>query len=58
MPDKLLKGIFMGYVERSGGVWAEEVLIMDWIELSNAQDPSSVHPKTFMWKEVFLEIKF
>ena len=37
MGSKLLEGIFLGYVQQSGGGWSGDVDVLDAIELTNAQ---------------------
>ena len=43
---------FLGYGQHAGGGWSEEVAIIDWDELNNAELVSEVHVKTFKYKEV------
>ena len=34
--EKVLPGIFFGYVQRHGGGWTGDLLVMDWIDLQEA----------------------
>ena len=47
-----MSGIFFGYVQRVGGSWNNELYVVDWEELNNAQTLSEVRLKKFLFKEV------
>ena len=48
----MLSGIFVGYDQRAGGSWSEDIRIVDWDELEQAETAGEVHVKRIAWKEV------
>ena len=55
MGPQLLRGIFIGYDDRSGGSWSGDLLIVDWEELEDAETTSEVYTKRFKAAEMFSE---
>jgi hypothetical protein len=45
-------GIFIGYDQQAGGAWSEDLLVVDWDELEQAEHCSEVHIKRVAGKEV------
>ena len=49
---KTLSGIFIGYSQNAGGSWDEDLLLVDWHELEQADRASDVHVKRVKFKGV------
>ena len=47
-----LSGIFMGYYQKKGGYWNEQVAVLDWEELQEASSASSLKLKRIGEKEI------
>ena len=47
MGEKVLHGLFVGYVQHSGGGWSGDVYVVDWEEIDEAELRSDVHTKRF-----------
>ena len=52
MGEKKLPGIFLGYEQHAGGGWSEDVWILDWENVENAETVSDITPKRFKFPEV------
>lgn len=52
MRAKMLPGLFMGYVQQSGGGWSGDVDIMDALDLTNAQSVEEVRTERFSANEI------
>ncbi len=50
--DKLLDGIFVGYVQRAGGGWSGDIEVIDAIDLTNAQTVDDIHVKRVSAQEI------
>ena len=50
--SSMLSGIFLGYGQKPGGAWNEELIVLDWEQIQNAQHHSDIYPKRFHYKEV------
>ena len=55
--SQLLKGILIGYDQRSGGQWSGDLLIADWEQLSLVSESSQVRLKRIDAREVFPETR-
>ena len=52
--EKFLHGLFIGYVQHEGGGWChEEVLVIDWFEIENADQVFQIHPRKCHAEEVY-----
>ena len=49
---KVLAGIFLGYVQHSGGGWTGDLLIADWQQVELATCSADIHSKRFKAGEV------
>ena len=49
--NKLLNGIFVGYVFHAGGGWTADILVVDQEEINVAKNRSECQPKRIKWKE-------
>ncbi len=45
MGQKVLSGIFLGYIQHAGGFWTNDLQIIDWEEIDTAEHKSDVYPK-------------
>ena len=54
---KLLKGIFLGYVQHAGGGWTGDLRVIDQEEINEATLVSEVYPKRFKSSEVFVRLR-
>jgi hypothetical protein len=52
MGQKVLSGIFLGYIQHAGGGWANDLQIIDWDEIDTAEHKSDVYPKRFKAGEI------
>ena len=52
MGAKMLEGIFLGYVQQSGGGWSGDVDILDARDLTNAQLIEEAHTKRVSANEI------
>ncbi len=52
MGQKVLSGIFLGYIQHAGGGWAKYLQIIDWEEMDTAEQKSDVYPKRFKAGEI------
>ena len=50
--EKVLSGIFIGYVQDAGGGWSGDLEVADWEEIQDAGMPSEIHTKRFKAKEI------
>ena len=44
----MLSGIFLGYGQKPGRAWNEELIIADWERIENAERRSDIHPKVLI----------
>ena len=52
----MLQGIILGYQQKYGGGWSDDLWVADWGQIENAEHVSEIKPKRFHYKEVEVKL--